>query len=98
MAVAPSFDRPAFRTWARESGKTVGTRGRLNHTLVAEFLAEHRDVLRAVVREVSIVLPEGEKMPTDVKNVKNPARLKSIAEAAALAVCGIKVKSPVDAD
>lgn len=96
MAVtAPSFDRPAFRTWARESGHTVGTRGRLNHTLVAEYLTENRDVLRAVVREVTVVLPDGEKMPTDVKNLKNPARIATIAKAAAAAVCGLKIASPV---
>jgi Xaa-Pro aminopeptidase len=92
MAItAPSFDRPAFRAWAREAGKTVGARGRLNHLLVAEYLIAHRDVLRAVVKEVTVTLPEGEKMPTDVKNLKSPARLEIIAKAAAAAVCGLKV-------
>lgn len=99
MAVtAPSFDRPKFRTWARENGKTVGARGRLNHLLVAEYLTENRDILRAVVKEVEVVLPEGERMPTDVKNLKSRARLEIIAKAAAEAVCGLKVAAPVAAD
>lgn len=46
------------RTWARENGFTVGSRGRLHPSVVAAYLAAQPKTLLVIAKEVGVQAPK----------------------------------------
>lgn len=70
---AGTFTPGDVRKWARETDRTVGTRGRLHPDLVTEFLASHREVLATVAATTGVSAPKSLRKTSD-KRVTEIAR------------------------